>query len=104
MSSPQRNKSRLAYYFTRCVSLAILVPIQVCFSFNLGSLRPLTAVDTPLDENREIVVKDNYTLAIIRHFLNPDIVHVAIPVIYNICMDYGSTTSLSRISCTKIAD
>lgn len=91
MSLPQRNKSRLAYYFTRCVSLAILVPIQVCSSssLNLGSLRPLTAVDTALDENREIVVKDNYTLAIIRHFLNPDIVHVAIPVIYNICMDYG---------------
>jgi hypothetical protein len=49
----------------------------------------LVSIDTVIDENREVVVKDNYTLAIIRHFLNPDIIHVAIPVIYNICMDYG---------------
>lgn len=41
------------------------------------------------DENREIVVKGNYTLAIIRYFLDPDLVFVAIPVIYNICMDYS---------------
>lgn len=56
----------------------------------------LMAIDTVLDENREIVVKDNYTLAILRHFLNPDIIHVAIPVIYNICMDFGEHSSLSR--------
>lgn len=41
------------------------------------------------DENREIVIKGNYTLAIIRYFLDPDLVFVAIPVIYNICMDYS---------------
>lgn len=41
------------------------------------------------DENREIIVKDNYTLAIIQHFLNPDLIHVAIPVVYNICTDFG---------------
>ena len=41
------------------------------------------------DENREIVVKGNYTLAIIRYFLDPELIFVAIPVIYNICMDYS---------------
>lgn len=34
-------------------------------------------------------MEGSYTLPIIRHFLNPELVHVAIPVIYNICMDYG---------------
>lgn len=54
----------------------------------------MSAIDIPLDENREIVIKDNYTLAIIRHFSNPKLIHVAIPVIYNICMDYGEYSAL----------
>jgi hypothetical protein len=66
--------------------LAIPAPIQVfmdCFRSYVGKL----TVDA--DENREIVIKGNYTLAIIRYFLDPDLIFVAIPVIYNICMDYG---------------
>lgn len=43
------------------------------------------------DENRGIVISGNYTLAIIRHFLDPNLIFVAVPVIYNICMDYGMT-------------
>ncbi|KAJ6084424.1 hypothetical protein N7486_011224 [Penicillium sp. IBT 16267x] len=54
----------------------------------LHSLRLVGNSCADTDENREIVVKGNYTLAIIRHFLNPDLIMVAIPVIYNICMDY----------------
>ncbi|KAJ5929669.1 hypothetical protein N7454_006619 [Penicillium verhagenii] len=54
----------------------------------LHSLRLVGNSCADTDENREIVVKGNYTLAIIRHFLNPDLIIVAIPVIYNICMDY----------------
>ncbi|KAJ5810494.1 uncharacterized protein N7503_002712 [Penicillium pulvis] len=54
----------------------------------LHSLRLVGNSCADTDENREIVVKGNYTLAIIRHFLNPDLLMVAIPVIYNICMDY----------------
>lgn len=42
-----------------------------------------------VDENREIVIAGNYTLAIIRFFLDPELIFIAIPVIYNICMDYG---------------
>ncbi|CAI7569164.1 hypothetical protein N7533_001910 [Penicillium manginii] len=61
---------------------------QVETGLLLHSLRLIGNSCADTDENREIVVKDNYTLAIIRHFLNPDIIHVAIPVIYNICMDY----------------
>ena len=49
------------------------------------------------DENREIVVKGNSTLAIIRFFLHSDLVFVAIPVIYNICMDYGMSET-SRLA------
>ena len=40
-------------------------------------------------ENREIVVKDNYILPIMRYFLNLDLVHVAVPAVYNICVDFG---------------
>jgi hypothetical protein len=40
------------------------------------------------DENRALVVKDNYTAAILSR-LSPELVHVVIPVIYNICIDYG---------------
>ncbi|EEA24584.1 GTP binding protein, putative [Talaromyces marneffei ATCC 18224] len=40
------------------------------------------------DENREIVVSSSYTRAIMRLTLNPDLVHVAVPVIYNICTDF----------------
>ncbi|KAJ5788061.1 hypothetical protein N7457_003051 [Penicillium paradoxum] len=54
----------------------------------LHSLRVIGNSCADTDENREIVVKGNYTLAIIRYFLDPDLVFVAIPVIYNICMDY----------------
>lgn len=44
------------------------------------------------DENREIVVSANYTLPIIRHILCPELAHVAIPVIYNLCVDFGNST------------
>lgn len=57
----------------------------------LHSLRLVGNSCADTDENRKIVVEGNYTLAIIRHFLNPDLLMVAIPVIYNICMDYGRT-------------
>jgi hypothetical protein len=51
--------------------------------------------ETRSDANREIVVQGNYTLAISRHFLQPNLIQVAIPVIYNICMDYGAMAFLS---------
>ncbi|KAJ5806978.1 hypothetical protein N7474_010570 [Penicillium riverlandense] len=54
----------------------------------LHSLRLVGNSCADTDENREIVVKDNYTLAILRYFLNPALVFVAIPVLYNICMDF----------------
>ncbi|EEP77770.1 predicted protein [Uncinocarpus reesii 1704] len=40
-------------------------------------------------ENRQQVVDRNYTLSIIRLLGNPALVHVAIPVVYNICVDFG---------------
>lgn len=50
-----------------------------------------TKTNTHSDENRGIVIDGEYISAVIRHFVNPDLIHVAIPVIYNICMDYGKT-------------
>ncbi|OQD80476.1 hypothetical protein PENANT_c035G00627 [Penicillium antarcticum] len=57
-------------------------------SLLLQSLRVIGNSCADTDENRDIVVKGNYTLAIIRYFLDPELVFIAIPVIYNICMDY----------------
>lgn len=34
-------------------------------------------------------MKGNYMLAIIQHLLNPELIHVAVPVIFNICVDFG---------------
>ncbi|KAJ5824376.1 hypothetical protein N7447_006716 [Penicillium robsamsonii] len=61
---------------------------EIDTSLLLHSLRVIGNSCADTDENREIVVKGNYTLAIIRYFLDPDLIFVAIPVIYNICMDY----------------
>ncbi|KAH8690952.1 putative GTP binding protein [Talaromyces proteolyticus] len=57
------------------------------------SLRVIGNSCADTDENREIVVSKNYTLPIIRLILNPELVHVAIPVIYNICMDFDPAQS-----------
>jgi hypothetical protein len=59
------------------------------YRYAFVSAFPWTEINTTTDENRDIVVKDNYTLAVLQYFLNPDLVFVAIPVIYNICMDFG---------------
>lgn len=42
-----------------------------------------------LDDNRATVVKDNYTSAIIRQLQRPELIEVVIPVIYNLCVDFG---------------
>lgn len=63
---------------------------------------PTTLVVTDrdhVDENRTIVVESNSTVAIIRHFLNPKLVTVAVPVLYNICMDFGMFTACS-LACS----
>jgi hypothetical protein len=76
------------YCFILCGLWEILALTQVCScDMHLG-IALLTKYNN-VDENRQIVVEGSYTLPIIRHFLNPELVHVAIPVIYNICMDYG---------------
>ncbi|KAJ5180737.1 hypothetical protein N7492_003947 [Penicillium capsulatum] len=54
----------------------------------LHSLRLVGNSCADTNENRQIVVDGNHILAIMRHFLNPALIQVAIPVIYNICMDF----------------
>ncbi|CAK41825.1 uncharacterized protein An14g00260 [Aspergillus niger] len=41
------------------------------------------------NDNREIVVEHNYTAAILQHSSNPELIQVVIPVLYNICIDFG---------------
>ncbi|OJD15793.1 hypothetical protein AJ78_03973 [Emergomyces pasteurianus Ep9510] len=54
----------------------------------LHSLRLIGNSCADTNENRQLVVDKNYTLPIIKLFHNPAVFHVAIPVIYNICVDY----------------
>ncbi|RAK75554.1 putative GTP binding protein [Aspergillus fijiensis CBS 313.89] len=52
------------------------------------------------NENREILVEKNYTSAIIRHLANTKLIQVAIPVLYNICIDFEPAQS--QIAANKI--
>ncbi|OJD25962.1 hypothetical protein ACJ73_02661 [Blastomyces percursus] len=54
----------------------------------LHSLRLIGNSCADNNENRQLVVDKNYTFPIINLFRNPAVVHVAIPVIYNICVDF----------------
>ncbi|KAL2866825.1 putative GTP binding protein [Aspergillus lucknowensis] len=57
-------------------------------SLILHALRLIGNSCADTDENRETVVKGNYTLAILPHLLRPELIQVVIPVIYNMCMDF----------------
>ncbi|KAL4787528.1 armadillo-type protein [Aspergillus varians] len=52
------------------------------------------------DENRALVVNDNYTFTILRHLLRPELTKVVIPVIYNLCIDFESAQS--QLAANKI--
>jgi hypothetical protein len=49
-----------------------------------------------IDVNRQLVIEGGYTASIINLFGNAAVVHVAIPVIYNICADYGMSIGDQR--------
>lgn len=44
-----------------------------------------------LDENRERVVVSNYIPSIITHLKDTSLLPFVIPVLYNICIDYGKS-------------
>ncbi|KAK2798125.1 hypothetical protein FQN50_008936 [Emmonsiellopsis sp. PD_5] len=54
----------------------------------LHSLRLIGNSCADTNENRQLVVDKNYTFSIIKLFRNLAVMHVAIPVIYNICADF----------------
>ncbi|KAL3460556.1 armadillo-type protein [Aspergillus heterothallicus] len=66
----------------------------------LHSLRLVGNSCADTDENRQIVIKDNYTFAILRHLLRPELRQVVIPVIYNLCMDFEPAQS--QLAANKI--
>ncbi|KAF7712443.1 Uncharacterized protein PECH_003238 [Penicillium ucsense] len=78
------GQSGILKFFLDLVSSTLKVDIKLL----LHSLRLIGNSCADTNENRQIVIDGRYTSAIIRHFLNPELVHVAIPVIYNICMDF----------------
>ena len=55
-----------------------------------------------LDENRSRVVDGNALSLIIRRLANPRLVAVAVPVLFNICADFGMTLSTSILSRKQI--
>ncbi|KAL3468764.1 armadillo-type protein [Aspergillus californicus] len=57
-------------------------------SLILHSLRLIGNSCADTDENRAIVVKDNYTFAVLQQVLKPALIQVVIPVVYNLCVDY----------------
>ncbi|KAJ5890690.1 uncharacterized protein N7473_006918 [Penicillium subrubescens] len=78
------GKSGILKFFLDVISSKKNVGVKLLYH----SLRLVGNTCADMNENRQIVLEGFYTLPIIRHFLNPELVHVAIPVIYNICMDY----------------
>ena len=44
---------------------------------------------TEADENRARVVAANYLPSVIRHLSDTSLLPFVIPVLYNICIDYG---------------
>ncbi|EAL84604.1 GTP binding protein, putative [Aspergillus fumigatus A1163] len=65
----------------------ILNELWKCQSSYLAQAADALANGSRNDENRALVVKGNYTAAILNR-LSPELVHVVIPVIYNISIDY----------------
>ncbi|KNG80814.1 GTP-binding protein [Aspergillus nomiae NRRL 13137] len=66
----------------------------------LHALRLIGNSCADTDENRTIVVKGNYISAIIQHLLNPELIQIVIPVIYNICIDFEPAQS--QLAASKI--
>ena len=54
------------------------------------SLRLIGNCCAETDDNRGRVVDQNYLPSLIRQLRDPLLVHVAIPVLYNICVDHGA--------------
>lgn len=47
--------------------------------------------DFPTDINRELAISQAYLPSLVRHVKNPRLSNIIIPVIYNICNDYGQS-------------
>ncbi|WEW59391.1 hypothetical protein PRK78_004862 [Emydomyces testavorans] len=84
------SKWRLPYGKTGVLDLylRIIATRDVEDDILLHALRLIGNSCADTDENRRQVVNGNYTLPIMRLFNNPALAHVAIPVIYNICVDF----------------
>jgi len=59
-------------------------------------LKRLRIVLTSVDENRARVVASNYLPSVIIQLKDPSLLPFAIPVLYNICIDYGKSTDSQK--------
>ncbi|PYI12093.1 ubiquinone biosynthesis protein [Aspergillus sclerotiicarbonarius CBS 121057] len=66
----------------------------------LHALRLIGNSCADTNENRETVVKFNYTSAILQCSSNPELIQVVIPVLYNICIDFGPAQT--QLAANKI--
>ncbi|KAK2809343.1 hypothetical protein FQN49_008628, partial [Arthroderma sp. PD_2] len=80
---PYFGQSGILDYFLRIISTD-----EVEEHTLLHALRFIGNSCADTDENRERVLEMNYTLPIIQWISHLRLVHVAIPVIYNICVDF----------------
>ncbi|OJJ33138.1 hypothetical protein ASPWEDRAFT_115725 [Aspergillus wentii DTO 134E9] len=104
LANGSRNQSwRLPYGQTRILEffLQLIASENVNDGLLFHSLRLAGNSCADTDENRVIVVKDNYILAVIRQLLSPGLVQVAIPVLYNICVDFEPAQS--QLASNRIA-
>ncbi|KAM5451742.1 hypothetical protein MaudCBS49596_003570 [Microsporum audouinii] len=80
---PHFGQSGILDYFLRIISTD-----EVEENTLLHALRFIGNSCADTDENRARVLEMNYTLPIIQWIAHLNLVHVAIPVIYNICIDF----------------
>ncbi|KAI1977864.1 hypothetical protein LOZ51_005793 [Ophidiomyces ophidiicola] len=77
------GKSEMLDFYLRVINTR-----DVEHDIHLHALRLIGNTCADTDENRQKVVERNYTLPIIGFLNNSTLYHVAIPVIYNICIDF----------------
>ncbi len=64
-------------------------PTQVCLNTIYAVYSGHDLINMDLDTNRECVVSRGFILPIIKQLQNESLAELALPVLYNICVDYG---------------
>ncbi|KAI9653495.1 MAG: hypothetical protein M1829_001288 [Trizodia sp. TS-e1964] len=68
--------------------LALISTQGVAGDLMLHSLRLVGNSCADTDENRARILSSNYIVSIINQLRNPEILHITVPVLFNVCVDY----------------